>query len=626
MLMPNVGFLFGQTKDITALKARIPELRDSTERTLVYARLGMLYTDRSLDSCYYFGSRALDLAKRIGSREGEAEALNVLAFYYNERANPYLAFKYINESLMLFQQLGKEEKVREVTMNTGVLLGRQGKHQEALSQFEKAYAQQSKHPRDSMAPLILMNLAYGRSFTSPLMEVIPLLDQAEQLARESENERFNINIRQVRNAIRFHKGIPTHEVIPEQYEIIQQAKEGGYEHAVATGYMELGNMYLTSEMDSALHYYDLGIELAAQTGYDVLHFHIMAQAYETLRQIRPTPPKAVLYGEHILKLAREKDLENQKVGMDFLQLSIREKELAAEEAKYKLRRTWTIGIVAISILAIVSALVVFRLYRRKRQLARDLRNKNEQLEAQNLQLGKSSVFHQTLISVMSHDLRQPLSSMVMLCERGIIEQLTQEQQHYVFEQLHQIGRSSLQAMDGIVHWMKLNALGLAYTSSVVNLKENIQSALEFNQGLANAKNITVEIDVSDSLETLAQFEMLQFVNRNILSNAIKFSPDGGRIAISANSGDDEHYVTLRISDNGSGIPSQILQSLFDKDRPSLKNGGSGLALILCYEMIKQMNGEIWAENNKSGHGASFYYRLPLVVQETNTHKSMLNCV
>ena len=114
--------LVAQIKDITALKARIPSLRDSTERVALYARLGMLYSNRSLDSCYYFGARALDLAKRISDKAGEAEALNVLAFYYQEKANPYLAYKYINESLMIFERLKNKPKVCELTMNIGVLL------------------------------------------------------------------------------------------------------------------------------------------------------------------------------------------------------------------------------------------------------------------------------------------------------------------------------------------------------------------------------------------------------------------------------------------------------------------------------------------------------------------------
>src|SRR3546814_14475386 len=106
MIMVTGYPLVAQIKEITALKARIPTLRDSTERVVLYARLGMLYSNRSLDSCYYFGGRALDLAKRINDEAGEAEALNVLAFYYQEKANPYLAYKYINKSEE--RRVGKE--------------------------------------------------------------------------------------------------------------------------------------------------------------------------------------------------------------------------------------------------------------------------------------------------------------------------------------------------------------------------------------------------------------------------------------------------------------------------------------------------------------------------------------
>src|SRR5690606_29085305 len=158
---------------------------------------------------------------------------------------------------------------------------------------------------------------------------------------------------------------------------------------------------------------------------------------------------------------------------------------------------------------------------------------NARLEEQYKRLEDNNLFHQKLISIISHDLRQPLSSMLMLGEGGMVDRMSDSQRQYVFDQVSQNARTSLQAMDGLVHWMKLNTVGLAYTASTVNLKEVILAALEYNQVVADKKGIVVMDFIPGTVDVLAQSEMLLFVTRNILSNALRHTPDGGRIVISA---------------------------------------------------------------------------------------------
>jgi len=612
MIMVGIAPLAAQIKDITELKARIPAVRDSTERVAVYARLGMLYTNRSLDSCYYFGARALDLAKRINDKAGQAEALNVLAFYYIEKANPYLAYKYINKSLMLFQRLKNRPKICEVTMNIGVLLSYEGKLDQALAQYRKAYELSTNLVQDSIKPLVLINLAMAQSFTPDPPDVIPLLNEAEQLAQKQGNGRFLMAARMTRNVTRFRSGTPPDQVIPDQYVIIEETKKYGYEYFTALASMELANMYLPVSVDSALHYFDLAINLAEATGYEGLHFQTMGQAYETLARIQPVPPQAAEYSRRLLELSRAKELENQKAGMDYLQLALKEQEIAAEQSKLRSRRLLAGSLVVICLLAVVSTVLVLRQYRKQRRLGRYLKDSNDQLEAKNKQLEDNDAFHQKLISIMSHDIRQPLSSILMLNEEGMVEHMSEVQRHYVFDQIGLSAKTSLQAMDGLVHWMKLNTIGLAYTPSVVNLRDNMLGALDYNRTIADKKSIATIDFVSESIEVLAQSEMLLFVNRNIINNAVRHTPEGGQIVVTARVDHEGGQAIVRIMDSGGGIPESVLIRLFDKERSETASAGSGLALIICHEMIEKMNGRIWAANNPEG-GASFYYSLPISV-------------
>src|SRR5690606_7371734 len=154
-----------------------------------------------------------------------------------------------------------------------------------------------------------------------------------------------------------------------------------------------------------------------------------------------------------------------------------------------------------------------------------------------------------------------------------------------------------------------NTVGLAYMPSTVNLKEVILAALAYNQMVADQKGIVVMDFIPASITVLAQSEMLLFVTRNILSNALRHTPSGGRIVISVVEEEGTSAV-VRVADSGSGIPPKLLPHLFGKERSDRASGGSGLALIICHEMIEKMNGRIWAMNNPEG-GASFCYNLPL---------------
>src|SRR5690606_19154957 len=302
--------------------------------------------------------------------------------------------------------------------------------------------------------------------------------------------------------------------------------------------------------------------------------------------------------------------ESQKTGMDFLQLALKEQQVAADEARLHSRRMLAISLGVICVLAVGFSLLIFRLYRNKRRLATRQKEINVRLEEQYKQLGDNNAFHQKLISIISHDLRQPLSSMLMLGEGGMVEHMSDSQRQYVFDQVSQNARTSLQAMDGLVHWMKLNTVGLAYTPSVVNLKEVFSMALAYNRMVADQKGIAVMDFIPETIDVLAQSEMLLFVNRNIISNALRHTPNGGRIVISAVVEDGGNHTRVRIADSGSGIPPSLLPHLFDKEQSDRASGGSGLALIICHEMIEKMNGRIWAMNNPEG-GASFCYNLPL---------------
>jgi len=130
--------------------------------------------------------------------------------------------------------------------------------------------------------------------------------------------------------------------------------------------------------------------------------------------------------------------------------------------------------------------------------------------------------------------------------------------------------------------------------------------------MARQKNISITHAYDDNLKIYGDPSMLETVLRNLISNAIKFTPENGSIEISAI--ELENQVTISIKDSGIGISESDLTNLFRIDSKVKQKGtnnedGTGLGLVLCHEFIQKNNGTIWAESNL-GNGSKFSFTIP----------------
>jgi signal transduction histidine kinase len=130
--------------------------------------------------------------------------------------------------------------------------------------------------------------------------------------------------------------------------------------------------------------------------------------------------------------------------------------------------------------------------------------------------------------------------------------------------------------------------------------------------MAEEKQISIQIDAPcDSSYVLADRDRLAQVVRNLLSNALKVSSPGGRVNLFIDV--SEQWLTMRVVDQGPGIPEDELERIFEKfvqsSRTNTGAGGTGLGLAICREVVARHNGRIWAENVQP-HGAALCIELP----------------
>ncbi|GAH31182.1 unnamed protein product, partial [marine sediment metagenome] len=216
---------------------------------------------------------------------------------------------------------------------------------------------------------------------------------------------------------------------------------------------------------------------------------------------------------------------------------------------------------------------------------------------------------------MSHELRTPLHSILGFASFGIKKYANAKPEKLLdyFSRIKQSGKTLLELLNELLDLAKLESRKLKFVFEPTNLALLVNSVTNEFYTMLSEKNLAVQHEVSNFNEQVTlDAEKIKQVLRNLLNNAIKFSPDGGAIDVAI--GRTDNSVRVSVRDQGPGIPPDELEAVFDKFMQSSKTmtgaGGTGLGLAICQEIVAAHKGRIWAENRPEG-GAVFSFEIPL---------------
>lgn len=218
----------------------------------------------------------------------------------------------------------------------------------------------------------------------------------------------------------------------------------------------------------------------------------------------------------------------------------------------------------------------------------------------------------TILSVISHDLRGPIVQMKSLSDLLLGQKQSQEQQLAILHHFH-IAISNLQkSFENILFWSKSQMQGISVNPVAVNVHRAIQEVLAFHQQSIRAKQLSLDLQLSDTPQVRCDANQLQVVFRNVISNAIKFSHKGGVLHISANR--EEGSIYIRIRDEGIGIEEKELRKILNRNIQFTRIGttnekGTGLGLILSRKFIQANRGTFDMES-EPGVGTTIIICLP----------------
>jgi PAS domain S-box-containing protein len=223
------------------------------------------------------------------------------------------------------------------------------------------------------------------------------------------------------------------------------------------------------------------------------------------------------------------------------------------------------------------------------------------------------------ISILGHDLKNPFNIILgfskLLTED--IRNLNTDEIEDIANNINKSARNSFNLIEDILMWAGAQQGKIPFKPLKLSFADICQYAVEALKQSADAKNITINYSKADHINVFADNDMLKTVLRNLVSNAIKFTNNGGTININAeeNSGN----VTISVSDNGIGIKPDDLKKLFNISEFITTTGtaeetGTGFGLLLCKEFVDKHQGKIWVES-ELGKGSDFKFTLPIFTDE-----------
>ena len=220
------------------------------------------------------------------------------------------------------------------------------------------------------------------------------------------------------------------------------------------------------------------------------------------------------------------------------------------------------------------------------------------------------------LSNMSHEIRTPLNAILGFVNLLINEDISKKHRNYLNIILNS-GENLLSIINDILDFSKLRSGEFTIEPKVFSLHEELSHAMELFVASANSKDITIIsfIDPNIPKELYGDILRIKQILSNFLSNAIKFTPEGGVIQVEA--AYDAGYLKIKVIDSGIGISKEEIKHIFEAfaqahEHVEYNKNGTGLGLSISYQLAKLMGGDVGVDS-KVGKGSSFYVEIPIEV-------------
>jgi PAS domain S-box-containing protein len=229
-------------------------------------------------------------------------------------------------------------------------------------------------------------------------------------------------------------------------------------------------------------------------------------------------------------------------------------------------------------------------------------------------------------SIIAHDLKNPFSSLLGFSELMFkdYEAYSEKTRKELIAMIYETARNTYKLLENLLFWSRSQRGKIKFTPSSLDIKNLADDNIHLLRELASRKNINLKSDIIDGINIYTDKDLVNTVIRNLISNAIKFTPKNGEISITARPIKEDNldsFIEISVKDTGIGINEESISKLFKIAENLSTPGtdgeqGTGLGLVLCRECIEKCGGKIWVES-EIGKGSDFKFSLPLNAEQVN---------
>ncbi len=651
------------------------------DRLLVDAHLLMgeiVYNEGQFERSMKYFLDATKLSKKIRYKQGESFGLNMLGKYHYSKGNYSRSLNYFQEAMAIAKEIGNPDLQIKILNNIGKYFETHGLFKEALEKYLSGYdlidstknkvikattynhlgniydetgdyEQSLRFHKKALNLRKEINYVEGMAKSDKnigeVFQKSNQLDSAEYYYQRSYNTCKAINYKKGKIKSLFllgeiyHQTNRLNEAENAYLASVEESESIGYQKGNMKIYLNLGRLQKeTGNPRKAEYYLKKGIESARE---DTLN-SMLEPLYREIAQVQTDLHNYQKSNEYLLKYVATKEyMLNHEKNENVEQLRIAfETDLKEKENKILQQENtlMALNMQRKNILILVTGLILvmlilFTLMTYQRVKSKELANleletlnshitqKNDQLAHLNKELDLSNNEKDKFFSIIAHELRNPLWWFKNLSEtlstrfnNGETDRVKMQKG---LNSLNESAKTAFHLIDNLLQWSKSQLGRLTYQPKTFRMNELVRKTFNLFQPELESKNIRTRIDIQEDSMVYVDHEQINTVLRNLISNAIKYTPENGTIAVFSEKKDQ--FLRLCIQDNGIGISPGNQKKLFDPKIEYTTLGlyqekGSGLGLLLCKDFVEMNGGNIRMESEE-GKGTRFYFSVPLSTEK-----------
>lgn len=590
------------------------------------------------DSALYCYTKSLEYFDHLGIDSERASLLNRLGNLYKRKGQFEQSLESFLSALKISELLKDSTMISAIYNNLGILYLNLGRHNKALEYHIQNLNLKKKLKSEEGIPIILMNIGNVYREKGSYEQAIEYYNQALVYLEFSDYKYDRLLL--VHNLGTLYEENNKFKLALEYYnKALILEKELNDKEMQIFSLQGIGNVLIKSgDFKEGIKYLEESFALANTIG-DIRKQHILVtnlykeyekhgdfiKAFTFLKKYVQIEDSIFnLEGKKQiteLELKYEAEKRNQQIAFLEKEQSIQKLELSKREIEAK-QKKFQRNMLVIAIFIVLMLLFYFAHESKKRKKINSLLIKQNkkiteqrtEIENQNYKLLESNKTKDQLFQIIAHDLRSPLVSMDSITQ--LIPYWVEEQDYESLQRLSKTLELSvknvLSLTDNLLNWA-LNQQGkFPYKPENLRLKENIEETIEVYKPIAEIKNIDLKFTYTKDVLVFADRNMLFTVMRNLLNNAVKFTPEKGEIEVGIDS--NQQFAKVWVKDSGIGIPKEKSEKVFElangQGKGTKGETGKGLGLFFCKEFVTMNNGDIYVESLK-GKGTIVTFTLPL---------------